>query len=421
MSGIKFRASFLKKFSSDFLYTVSAVVVLNIVQQMVIQPYVNRVMGAEYLGNMLYYLGITYVFPQMFGVVLGHQRILYKHNEHVTNGDFLTILGGYSIIAFFIGGIDAYMRTKDIPFAFGIAIFMFICTLRYYGQVEFRLNLFFKGYLIYFLILSAGYLLGLIPFQFVHQWIYIFIFGEIAAVVFVLVRGSVFRPTKPSPMLKRLWLPTTLLVLSYLLSSTSYLDRVVIKTTLGDLAVSQYYAVSLFSKIINMLVQPLATLILSYLADRKTSGFNLRLFQKTTVCCLGMCVVLTAGCCIGTPIAVRILYPNLMDVVPALNLPVNIGSVLGFAGQLMLVFLLAEASLNYQLLIRGVCFVVYLGCTFGLTIQYGLMGYVYAAIVSNGFCFAFAVACGIHFFKKKERLRLSVKKKQLEPERDKDI
>ena len=65
MSGIKFRASFLKKFSSDFLYTVSAVVVLNIVQQMVIQPYVNRVMGAEYLGNMLYYLGITYVFPQM--------------------------------------------------------------------------------------------------------------------------------------------------------------------------------------------------------------------------------------------------------------------------------------------------------------------------------------------------------------------
>ena len=128
-----------------------------------------------------------------------------------------------------------------------------------------------------------------------------------------------------------------------------------IKTTLGDLAVSQYYAVSLFSKIINMLVQPLATLILSYLADRKTSGFNLRLFQKTTVCCLGMCVVLTAGCCIGTPIAVRILYPNLMDVVPALNLPVNIGSVLGFAGQLMLVFLLAEASLNNPVWLDGIC------------------------------------------------------------------
>lgn len=169
----------------------------------------------------------------MFGVVLGNQRILYKYNQQVTNGDFLVILGGYSIIAALIGGIDAYFKTRDIFFALAIAAFMFICTLRYYGQVEYRLNLLFKGYLIYFLILSAGYLFGLIPFQFVHQWIYIFIFGEIASVVYVFVRGSVFRPTKTSPMLKKLWLPTTLLVISYLLSSTSYLDRVVIKTTLG--------------------------------------------------------------------------------------------------------------------------------------------------------------------------------------------
>ncbi len=397
------RFPLLKKFSIDFIYTVSAVIVLNIVQQILIQPYVNRVMGAEYLGNMLYYLGLSYVFPQMLGIVLGHQRILYKHNEQVNNGDFLIILGAYSIVSFFIGGIDSYLRTNDFFYALEVAVFMFICTLRYYGQVEFRLSLHFRGYLIYFLILSAGYLLGLFPFHFTHRWVHIFILGEILSVVYVVIRGSVFRSKKPSPMLKKLWLPTTLLVISYLLSYTSYLDRVVIEATLGNLAVSQYFAVALFSKIINMMVQPLSTLLLSHLADREISGFSLRSFQKIAAFGLGFCTLLTVACCIGTPIAVYILYPNLMEAVPALNLPVNIGSILGSARDLMLIFLLVEEPLNYQLLIRGVCFVVYFVCTVGLSLRYGLTGYVNAAVISNGFGYLFAVACGMYFFRKKER------------------
>lgn len=400
---IKEKFPFLKKVSVDFIYTVSAVLILNVVQQILIQPYVNRVMGAEYLGNMLYYLGLSYVFPQYFGVVLGNQKILHKHNEQVTSGDFLAMLGAYGVVAFCIGGIDAYLRTNDVFFAVEIAVFMFVCTLRHYGQVEYRFNINFKGYLIYFLILSACYLLGLIPFQFTHQWVHIFIFGEIASVLFVVAHGSVFRFTKLSPMFNKLWGSTTLLVIAYLLSATSYLDRVVIKATIGDLEVSQYYAVSLFSKIINMLVEPLATLLLSYLADRKSPGFDLKSFKKISGYGLGASVLLTIVCCIGTPITVFILYPNLMNAVPALNLPVNIGSVLSFAGRLMMVFLLAEASLHYQFLIRCVCGIVYIVCTVGLSMKFGLTGYVYAAIIANGFCFLFAIACGTYFFKKKDQ------------------
>ena len=393
----------LKGISKDFLYTVSAVLVLNIVQQLLIQPYVNQVMGAEYLGNMLYYLGVSYVFPQMFGTVLGHQRILYKHDSRVVEGDFLAILATYCAMAFCIGGIDAYLRTSNPAFSIAVAAFMVISTLRYYGQVEFRLTLFFKGYLIYFLILSAGYCFGLIPFHLTHQWIMLFIFGELAAVLYVVRNGSVFSYSKPSEMFKKLWLPSTLLVISYLLSSTSYLDRVVIKTILGDLAVSQYYAVSLFSKIINMLVQPVATLMLSYLADRKTSTITVSNYFRIVVAGMLATAVLTAICCIGTPLAVGILYPNLLDVVPDLNLAVNVGTVLGFAGQLLLVFLLAEAPLRFQLIIRGICFAVYLASSVLLSIHFGLPGYVYSTILSNGFCLAMTIMSGLLFFNSKTR------------------
>jgi len=398
------RFTFLKKISVDFVYTVSAVIILNIVQQIFIQPYINRVNGPEYLGDMLYYLGLTYVFPQMFGTVLGHQKILHKHNENVSNGDFLCMLGVYGVLVFFIGAACAYSKTEDMLFALAIGMFMVICLLRYYAQVEFRVTLWFKGYLIYFIILSAGYLLGLLLFQIWEHWLVIFATGEIAAVLFVVFRGSVFRPTKLGPQLKKLWVPTTLLIISYLCSSTAYLDRVLIQPILGSVAVSEYYAISLVGKIMNMLLQPLATLMLSYLADRKTSTINLSAYKKILLVGTPMCLVLLIACCIGTPIAVAILYPNLSDAVPMLNLPINVGNVIGFASGLMMVFLLAEASIYYQIVIRGMCFAVYIVSTLYLTTCYGLMGYSVAAIISNSFCLVCAMIFGVVFYKKKERI-----------------
>ena len=404
MFSINKKFSFLKKVSVDFIYTVSAVIILNIVQQILVQPYINRVKGAEYLGDMLYYLGLTYLFSQKFGAVLGHQRILYKHNTAATDGDFLALLGVYAVLLFLIGGIDAWFKTHDLLFTLAIALFMVICLIRYYAQVEFRVNLWFKGYLIYFLILSAGYLLGLGLFQVWEHWLVIFVVGEVAAILFVVFRGSVLRMQKPGPMFRKLFWPTTVLIISYLLSATSYLDRVLIQPILGSVAVSEYYAISLVGKIMNMLMQPLITLMVSYLADRKTSNVNLSGFKKIILYGIPLCAVLVVLCSIATPIAVQILYPNLTDAVPELNIPINIGSVIGFAAGLLTAFLMAEATVVYQIIIRGLCFVVYIGSTLYLTTTRGLLGYAYAAIIANSFCLVCAIACGVYFYKKKARM-----------------
>lgn len=401
---INIKKSLLGKFSKDFLYTISAVIILNIVQQIFIQPYINATHGAAYLGDVLYYLGISYVFPQMFGTVLGHQRILYKHNETINNGDFLTLLGAYSLVVFAIGAGDAYLKTNDLLFALEIGIFMVICLLRYYAQVEFRLSLWFKGYLIYFLILSAGYIAGLGLFLLVKNWLVIFATGEIAAVLFVVMKGSVLHLQRPTTELKKLWLPTTILIVSYLLSSTAYLDRVLIQPILGSVAVSEYYAVSMVGKIMNMVLHPLSTLLLSYLADRKTSTINLSAFKKMLLWSIPVGAVLVALCCVATPIVVNILYPNLAESVHLLNLPINIGSVIGFASGLLLMFLLAETTITHQIIIRGLCFVVYISSTLYLTKTQGLLGYSYANIISNVFCVVCAVVCGVLFYKKKAKI-----------------
>lgn len=391
----------LIKISSDFAYTVSAVVILNIVQQVIIQPYINKMYGPVFLGDILYYLGLTYVFSQMFGTVLGHQRILHKHDD-VSEGDFLVLLLLYGLVVFFIGFLDAFFKTNNILFSLSIGSFMIICLIRYYGQVEYRLNLWFKGYLIYFIIISVGYLVGLAIFSVLHIWLVIFFVGEVAAIVYVWKNGHVLRFEKTTGAISKLWIPTTLLIISYLFSSTTYLDRVIIQPMLGSEAVTRFYAISFVGKVINMLLQPVATLLLSYLADRNTSSIDLRFFIKIVLYGIPICFVMIVCSCLATPLAVHVFYPNMIDSVRELNIPINVGNVVSFAGGLMLTFLLAEASINYQLVIRGICFLVYLITTVELTSTSGLLGYAYAMVISNLFLLVLAIICSIHLYKKKK-------------------
>lgn len=395
--------SSIKKISIDFLYTVGAVIILNIVQQLIIQPLINRLEGPEFLGDVLYYMGLTYYFSQKFGAVLGHQRLLHKNDADLHNSDYLAMFWMYAAISFLIGGIDAYQRTHSPAFALAMAVFMVLCQMRYYAQVEFRITVNFKGYLIYFIILSAGYVLGLIIFLFWRQWLVVFVIGEFAAVMYVVKKGTVLRFDGISSQLKKLIIPTSLLVFSFLLSGTEFLDRLLIKPIMGSLAVTEYYAISLTSRIVHLLVNPISALMLSYMADRETSTIDLKGFKKIILLCLPLFFVVTLMCCLVTPLVVHILYPNLEASVSSLNIITNVGSIMGFAADLLLVFLLAESTLNSQLMIRGAYFVVYIVLSIWLTRMNGLLGYSNALIFSNTVKLGLAVVCGIVHYSRKAK------------------
>ena len=76
--------------------------------------------------------------------------------------------------------------------AVGVFIMFMLTVFRYYGDVEYRLNLNYRRYFIYYLLIGIGYLAGFGIYYVTGQWVWIYLIGEGAALVFVGITGNVF-------------------------------------------------------------------------------------------------------------------------------------------------------------------------------------------------------------------------------------
>ena len=81
---------------------------MNAVLQIVITPLLNRMMGAEQLGGLLYITGLVAIICPSIGQALNNSRLVVRRDFDVTNGDYDWLLLGFgligSIVALFMSG-----------------------------------------------------------------------------------------------------------------------------------------------------------------------------------------------------------------------------------------------------------------------------------------------------------------------------
>ena len=71
---------------------MGGLIFMNAVLQIVITPLLNRVMGAEQLGGLLYITGLIAIVCPSVGQALNTSRLVVRRNYAVTNGDYDWIL-----------------------------------------------------------------------------------------------------------------------------------------------------------------------------------------------------------------------------------------------------------------------------------------------------------------------------------------
>ena len=206
-----------KKIAGDFIYTFSALVLMNVVLQVIIYPLINKYFGSDYLGDVVYYTGIIYILSASLGNACSNQRLMARKLFDTKNGDYIAITIAFSCIIF-----TTYTIVMSIGEGISLSSFLYgfsaVCIfLRYYSEVQFRLNLRFKQYLIYYVIVSIGYLVGFLLFNYLHEWPLIFIVGEGSAVLFVVLKGDIIHYEQRSENWGRLTRLIIVLALSYVL------------------------------------------------------------------------------------------------------------------------------------------------------------------------------------------------------------
>lgn len=374
-----------KKFISDLVYTMGASVLMNGVLQLLIYPYINRSMGEEYLGNVVFYMSIVYIIGQAMGMSFCSNRLVLRNQCETSNGDYNRLLSVLAPAGAVAGAVIFSFYVKSIPQIVAFGMIVLFTVLRYYANVEYRLKLNYKKYFLYFVILTAGYGLGTVIYALTGQWVFIFLTGEVIATLYMFVFGTIFKKEPPTKNTRLVAKQILFLLMSYLVfEGITNADRMILKNMLDAKAVALFYVVSMIGKTLQLFVGPINNIALSYMsADKKK--MTREDFLKTTVLYTAVGAAFYLFCLVGTPLYVKLLYPNLYGELKGLNLVVNAGQVINFAASLILPSILASLGSKYHMMLQVLYAVVYLPLAVLCTMQGGIWGFVAATLLANSF------------------------------------
>lgn len=172
-----------KGIAVNTLYTMGGLLWMNAVLQIVVTPLLNRLMGAEQLGNLLYITGLVAIICPSVGQALNTSRLVVRRDCEVTNGDYDWLLLIFGAIGSFVALVMSRNSITNMAMAVGVFIMFMLTVFRYYGDVEYRLNLNYRRYFIYYLLIGIGYLAGFGIYYVTGQWVWIYLIGEGAALI----------------------------------------------------------------------------------------------------------------------------------------------------------------------------------------------------------------------------------------------
>jgi O-antigen/teichoic acid export membrane protein len=392
------KRSILKSFSRDLSYSVAGLVCMNGMLQLAVYPVLQSTMGAEAFGIALSLFSVISIMCCAFASGANYSRMVAAAHDDIVAGDYNVFILVVSLVSVVVAVVSAiWVGWDDAANIFGLSTLMVFSVLRYYGDVDFRLSLDYRGFFLYYLVVSLGYLAGIGLVYFgrsvfdLTQWWWVSIaLGECAAFVYVLRRGRLYRRPyfQRSDIFRKHIRSIAVLSSAYLLSAVIMnADRILILAFIGSAEVTVFYTASLLGKTVALLTSPLNGVVIGYLSKRK-EGIAKRMIVLFSGIMTGVGIVLTALTVVASYILVRILYPGVFDAAQPLFLIASIGQVLYFLGETMLVVLLRMVNERYQLVINGAYAVLFFSLAVPLVVTVGLWGMAWAILIAASIRFA---------------------------------
>lgn len=387
----------IKGITGDFLYSMMGLVVMNGVIQLLLYPFLNRELGAEQFGSVLSLLSIVAIMGATFGTAANYSRMVSHTKGVEVRGDynlFLAMVGGISLVVSAAGLL--WLGMAGWYTFFGYYLLMGITVLRYYADVEFRLNLNYKRFFIYYLLISVGYVAGVVLFPLTKSWILTMLIGELLAVLYVIFRGRIFTaplfqrsPNFKANMKSMVILSGTELIATLILNA----DRLLLQVFAGGVAVTVFYTATLIGKIISLISMPLNGVIMGHLANYK-GRFSSAAFLK--LCSGGVVLgLLMNAACVGVSyVFVKLMYADIFELVKPYFWLANLGQVFYFISNTLTVILLRFTEEKYQLYINLFYLAAFALLAIPMTAVWALWGMAWALVIVNLLKIAAIMAVG---------------------------
>ncbi len=372
----------------NFMFSIGATAVMNLVLQLFVYPSMAERLGAEVNGVALSMLSLVAIAAGACGTSANYSRMVNTTKlPDATNGDYNLYLLITGLICCTVGAVYQIFYLKETsPLAVLLfAALMFASTFRYYSDVQFRLKADFFRYFIFFLLMSAGYLLGLLVFCLTGQWMLAILTGECAGVLYVILRGTLYRHPvfRPSASFKPVCVSISLLLAATLVENlTFHADRLLLLALTDGTSVTVYYAASLIGKVVAMLTVPVNSLLITYLV-RFRGKLSFRFWSVATVIALAASACAFGACMLVSPWFIRWKYSLVYEEAIRYVVPALLGQILFFVSGVLMVILLRffgeKKQFLYNVLYAVEFFILVIVCTS----LWGLKGFVWACMAAN--------------------------------------
>ena len=376
-----------RKVVFDMALNIVATAIPTFVLQLLILPNLAKFMSDDNYGLLVTVLAFLNVMPSTMGNVLNNIRLLYNENYVETNneGDFnilLAILEGVNFLSVtvFLFYYDSNLTLFTVLMT-GITALLWLA--REYFLVAFRLIINYRAILLCNLIMVGGYGIGYLLFLGTKVWQVIYISGLMCSLIYCFIRSRLWKePFKITPLFKRTSTQGLLLLIAKILNRLLvYADKIIVFPVLGGALVSVYYAATVFGKVVSLMITPVNSVVLTYLAKAKKktdSMLKSALLVGIAVCAVGYIVCVL----ISRPV-LSILYPQYVD--SAMNyIYLTTGTTVLYALiSIVDPFIMKFFDMKWQIAINGGTVVVYLALGISFMIPWGLMGFCVGALLTN--------------------------------------
>lgn len=381
----------------DMLLNIMATAIPTFVLQLFILPALSKYMEADVYGLLVTILALLNVVPATLGNSLNNIRLIFnkageRKEQAADYNVILLIMAGLNIVA--VAAFSFFYERQISAVSLFLTLVASVLWLyREYHLVAFRLNINYIFIVVTNLIMVLGYLVGFLLFRVTGQWQFIYILGNLMALLFIFSKSMLWRePFRISKDFRKISTQTGLLFTSNMLTRlTTYADKLLIFPILGGATVSVYYAATLFGKVVSMAITPISSVMLSYLSKvskKNDSTFKLAFFSSTAVCIVGYFACLA----ISRPV-LGWLYPQFVDGAMR-YITITTGTmVLTALISIVNPFVLKFFDMKWQVSISSVYASLYIGLSLALLGKFGLYGFCVGTLIATAckLCFMIAV------------------------------
>jgi len=376
-----------KKVTADFILRISSSVLTTFANQIVLLPVLAAVFDAQTYGFLLTLISIKNIIAGTLGNSLYSTRLIVNsdYEEEKKTGDFNRLIAisaiisviAIAIISAFIGGISVITYILLMPIT---AIY----TINNYLTVWYPIKLQFKKSLIHSIVVSIGTLLGALLVYLTKQWTLAYLASALAGLLFVLKNTQILKEGfgKTSRMGATVSKWSLLMITTLLVNVVTYLDRLILFPLIGAEAVSTFSTASYFGKALSILAMPVASVMLSYYAQRNFGMTRKRFWIINGICLVMLGLFAVFSLLLGEWVT-GLMFPKLIKDAAPYIFVANVSAAIAALVQIVQSAAMKYAKTYWQLVVQIVYLVVYFGLGMLMIQTDGIMGFCIASLIAN--------------------------------------